>query len=94
MAGAACMARTQLCMHACALHINATSVSGKTGFANLAAMLATLPSLVKLLYGGAMQFLHTRPGRAPGQVPIQNFSSANSAILLRSKSGRCRKAAG
>eukprot|EP00983_Pelagomonas_calceolata_P134677 1162083-Pelagomonas_calceolata.AAC.5 len=63
MAGAACMARTQLmlacmhaCMHACmreqgmvccrkvlllpqALHINATSVSGRTGFANFSAAL-------------------------------------------------------
>jgi len=28
------------------LHINATSVSGRTGFANFSASLATLPSLV------------------------------------------------
>eukprot|EP00983_Pelagomonas_calceolata_P091432 1157543-Pelagomonas_calceolata.AAC.10 len=60
--GAACMARAQLCMHACmnkawpaaglvlflpqAPHINATSVSGRTGFANFSVLLATLLSLV------------------------------------------------
>eukprot|EP00983_Pelagomonas_calceolata_P132153 1161840-Pelagomonas_calceolata.AAC.16 len=63
MARAACMARTQLCKHeqgmACcrkvllfpqALHINATSVSGRTGFANFSASLAILPPLVTLSY--------------------------------------------
>eukprot|EP00983_Pelagomonas_calceolata_P035801 1120223-Pelagomonas_calceolata.AAC.5 len=79
MARAACMARTQLCMHACmhergmvcgrqvlllpwALHINATSVSGRTGFANSSVSLATLPSLVINYLKGQRSVPHKQAG--------------------------------
>eukprot|EP00983_Pelagomonas_calceolata_P088799 1157245-Pelagomonas_calceolata.AAC.2 len=39
----------QACPLPQALHINATSVSGRTGFANFSASLAMLPSLVLFL---------------------------------------------
>eukprot|EP00983_Pelagomonas_calceolata_P092209 1157638-Pelagomonas_calceolata.AAC.2 len=67
-----------------ALHINTTSVPGRTGFANFSASLATLPQLVKLTMNMRRRSCMQKPPGKDGLVKLPSRARYHKKRALRS----------